>query len=105
MEGSTHIRLPYDKCPEVPSEIRYVRSFIEFLSNPTQYILPDNYQDMFVLVTFADFVGCDVFVDFVSSALRVQKKNILNVNSISSVCRLIRNKYRQNKYNIIKYIN
>ena len=73
MEGSTHIRLPYDKRPGVPSEIRY-GSFIEFLSNPTRYILPDNYQDMFVLVRFADFVGCDVFLNFVSSPLKVHKK-------------------------------
>ena len=43
-------------------------------------------------------------MDFVSSALRVQKINILNINSISSVRRLIRNKYRQNKYNSCKFV-
>ena len=69
------------------------RSIFEFLSKPTRYNLPDTYQDMFILMRLADFLGCDVFLDFVSSALRVQKKKILNVNSISSVHRLIRNKY------------
>ena len=59
---------------------------------------------MFILVQLGDFLGCDMFLDFVSSALRVQKNNILNINSVSSVRRLIRNKYRQNKYNSCKFV-
>ena len=100
-EETKHIELPYETFAEVPEEIKYIRSLVEFLNNPRQYNLPDTYQDMFIL---ADFLGCDIFLDFVSSALRVQKNNILYINSVSSVRRLIRNKYRQNKYNSCKFV-
>ena len=103
-EESKYIELPYETFAEVPEEFKYIRSIFEFLSKPRQYNLPDTYQDMFVLVRLADFLGCDVFLDFVSSALRVQKKIFFNINSISSVHRLIRNKYRQNKYNSSKFV-
>ena len=66
-EESKHIELPYQTFAEVLEEIKYIRSIFEFLSKPTQYNLPDTYQDMFILVRLADFLGCDVFLDFVSS--------------------------------------
>ena len=39
-EETKHIQLPYETFAEVPEEIKYIRSFFEFLNNPRQYNLP-----------------------------------------------------------------
>ena len=73
-EETKHIELQYETFVEVPEDIKYIRSIFEFLNNPRQYNLPDTYQDMFISVRLADFLGCEIFLDFVSSALGVQKR-------------------------------
>ena len=79
--------------------ILYIRSIFEFLNNPKTVQFTGYLSGHVYFSVTSRLLGCDIFLDFVSSALRDAEKYFLNINSVSSVRCLIRNKFRQNKYN------